>query len=109
MLYLAVPALRMSVSTCLTLTFLSVIYVINSKPRIVNLIGEPDFRGVTLRWGVAPDGDTVTGRFRVKYCENQIWGEHYCRFKPVRQKPTQEEFSADISGRVYIDEAQRFS
>jgi len=88
----------MSVSTCVTLTFLSVIYVINSKPRIVNLSGEPDFRGVTLRWQVAPDGDTVTGRFRVKYCENQIWGEHYCRYKPVKQKPTQEQFSTDILG-----------
>ena len=96
----------METSTCLTLTILSVIYVINlvdSKPRIVNLSGEPDFRAVTLRWQVNPDGDTVTGMFRVKYCENQIWGEHYCRYKPVRQKPTQKEFSADILGRVQID------
>ena len=81
-----------------------VIIQVEAKPRIVNLSGEPDFRKVTLRWQVDPDGETVTGMFRVKYCENQVWGEHFCRHKSVRQKPTQENFSADILGRAYIDE-----
>eukprot|EP00090_Calanus_glacialis_P026591 TRINITY_DN41837_c0_g1_i1.p1 TRINITY_DN41837_c0_g1~~TRINITY_DN41837_c0_g1_i1.p1 ORF type:complete len:397 (+),score=72.12 TRINITY_DN41837_c0_g1_i1:154-1344(+) len=75
-----------------------VIIQVEAKPRIVNLSGEPDFRKVTLRWQVDPDGETVTGMFRVKYCENQVWGEHFCRHKSVRQKPTQENFSADILG-----------
>jgi len=75
-----------------------VIIQVEAKPRIVNLSGEPDFRKVTLRWQVEPDGETVTGMFRVKYCENQVWGQHFCRQKAVRQKPTQENFSADILG-----------
>jgi hypothetical protein len=91
----------MGVSTFLNLMLVTVIYVTNParcRARMVNLTGEPDFRGVRLKWDVVPDGGTVTGLFKVKYCENQIWGEHYCRYKPVRQKPTQEHFSADILG-----------
>lgn len=75
-----------------------VIIQVEAKPRIVNLSGEPDFRKVSLRWQVDPDGETVTGMFRVKYCENQVWGQHFCRQKSVRQKPTQGNFSADILG-----------
>ena len=79
-----------------------VITQVTGKPRIVNLRGVPDFRKVTLEWQVKPDQDSVTGMFRVKYCENQVWGEHFCRQRAVRQKPTQENFTTDISGRVIL-------
>jgi len=91
----------MELQTCVKIFFIYVICVktsVNGRPKIVNLTGESDFRKVTLRWQVAPDGDTVTGKFKVKYCENQIWGEHYCRYEAVRQKPTEENFSANILG-----------
>jgi len=81
-----------------SIVFMLVITQVTGKPRIVNLRGVPDFRKVTLEWQVKPDQDSVTGMFRVKYCENQVWGEHFCRQRAVRQKPTQENFTTDISG-----------
>ena len=98
----------MAVTYLLKLISLVVIVEVNSKPRIINLTGEPDFRKVSLHWQVDPEGDVVTGMFRVKFCENQVWGEHFCRQKTVRQKPTAQNFTADILGRAYIDSNQRF-
>jgi len=88
----------MAVTYLLKLISLVVIVEVNSKPRIINLTGEPDFRKVSLHWQVDPEGDVVTGMFRVKFCENQVWGEHFCRQKTVRQKPTAGNFTADILG-----------
>jgi len=88
----------MGVTALVIVTSIVGIVQVNTKPRIVNLTGEPSFRKVALRWQVEPDGELVTGLFDVKYCENQVWGEHFCRHKTVRQKPTADTFSADILG-----------
>ena len=75
-------------------------YQASGRPRIVNLRGKPDFRKVMLNWELLdPEGEAVTGLFRVKYCENQVWGEHLCRSKVIQQKPTKKQFSTEILGR----------
>ena len=58
---------------------------------LVNFTGTPQFKSVRLQWAELPgDGSRWRGRggaadtVTVRFCENQIWGEHYCR-SSVRQ------------------------
>jgi len=53
---------------------------------VKNLIGEPDFKKVTLRW----ETRRVPNNFQIRYCELQSWGSHRCRIKPVDENDSNE-------------------
>ena len=75
--------------------------------------GEAEFKKVTLQWTLDPSSqlqksDSV---FRIKFCENQIWGEHYCREQEVQGSRAQKSFSTKIHGKLTtteINAEQRF-
>lgn len=71
---------------------------------VKNLVGEPDYRQVKLRWDSDVKGLPLHG-FQVRYCELQSWGAHRCRIQPVEDQTNAVEvednsvaFSADIVG-----------
>ena len=53
--------------------------------QLLNFTGTPEFKSVRLQWAERPGGSRWRGRggaadtVTVRFCENQIWGEHYCR------------------------------
>merc|ERR1711936_494127 len=67
-------------------------------PRIVNLRGRPEYKKVSLSWGVDSGGQAPSGLFRLRFCENQIWGEHYCQERLLEDSQNKQNFSTDIYG-----------
>ena len=74
--------------------------LVAAQPRIINLSGSAAYKKVSLHWAVDNDGEAPTGLFRLKFCENQIWGEHYCQERLLEDNPDKPEFSTDIYGRT---------
>ena len=74
-----------------------------AQPRIINLSGTSDFKRVSLTWALDNEGQQPSGLFRLKFCENQIWGEHYCQERLLEDDPDSQEFSTDIYGRTGLD------
>ena len=72
-----------------------------AQPRIINFNGSSEFKRVSLHWAVDNDGHQPTGLFRLKFCENQIWGEHFCQERLLEDNPDSQEFSTDIYGRKH--------
>ena len=61
--------------------------------------GEAEFKKVTLSWTLDPSSQLQkSSGFRIKFCENQIWGEHYCREQEVPGSRAQRSFSTKIHG-----------
>lgn len=61
--------------------------------------GEAEFKKVTLLWTLDPSSQLQKSSvFRIKFCENQIWGEHYCREQEVQGSRAQRSFSTKIHG-----------
>ena len=61
--------------------------------------GEAEFKKVTLQWTLDPSSQLQkSSMFRIKFCENQIWGEHYCREQEVKGSRAQKSFSTNIHG-----------
>ena len=79
-------------------TTLSVIlHCVSTK--ILSFDGTPDFKTVTLNW----KSDTKDPSYTIKFCENQIWGEHFCREQRVTQRPnTDNVVSTDIHGKLHF-------
>ena len=85
-----------------TMTVLATLLLplVAAQPRIINFSGTSEFKRVSLNWAVDNDGQEPTGLFRLKFCENQIWGEHYCQERLLEDNPDRPEFSTDIYGRT---------
>ena len=63
--------------------------------------GEAEFKKVTLSWTLDPSTQLQKSSvFRIKFCENQIWGEHYCREQAVRGPRAHKSFSTKIHGEL---------
>ena len=61
--------------------------------------GEAEFKKVTLLWTLDSSSQLQkSSEFRIKFCENQIWGEHYCREQEVQGSRAQRSFSTKIHG-----------
>ena len=76
--------------------------LVAAQPRIINLSGSAAYKKVSLHWAVDNDGEPANGLFTLKFCENQIWGEHYCQERLLEYNPHKEKFSTDIYGRDHI-------
>ena len=83
-----------SLATLLTV----ILSCVQAQPRIVNLRGRPEYKKVSLSWGVEDEGGSPSGVFRLRFCENQIWGEHYCQERLLEKSPGRQNFSTDIYG-----------
>lgn len=66
-----------------------------------NLIGEPDYRQVRLRW----ESDIKSLPFQIRYCELQSWGAHRCRTQdvqdagnPIDQEDNTIAYSTNVEG-----------
>lgn len=57
-------------------------YVFSLLSVVKNLIGEPDYRQVRLRW----ESDSRSLPFQIRYCELQSWGAHRCRTQDVEDE-----------------------
>ena len=67
--------------------------------QITDFDGNSEFKKVTLNWQVSPNKQ-VPETFKIKFCENQIWGEHFCREQIVKNKQKNtNKFSTKIFGR----------
>ena len=66
--------------------------------RITDFDGNSEFKKVTLNWQVSSD-EKLPETFKIKFCENQIWGEHFCREQLVKNRPKNHKFSTKIFGR----------
>ena len=64
--------------------------------------GEAEFKKVTLQWTLEPSSQLQKSgsMFRIKFCENQIWGEHYCREQEVQGSRAKKSFSTKIHGEL---------
>ena len=82
------------------LASLLVLPLVAAQPRIINFSGSSDFKKVSLHWALDNDGEPPSGLFRLKFCENQIWGEHYCQERLLEDNPDSRQFSTDIYGRT---------
>lgn len=77
---------------------LAFIHFASAKPRLVSFKGSPDFKKVTLNWQVDSVKQLPSTTFKIKFCENQIWGEHFCREQLIEDIPTKNTFSTEIHG-----------
>jgi len=77
---------------------LALIHFSSAKPRLVSFKGSPDFKKVTLNWQVDSVKQLPSTTFKIKFCENQIWGEHFCREQLIEEIPTRNFFSTVIHG-----------
>ncbi|XP_022900966.1 uncharacterized protein [Onthophagus taurus] len=66
-------------------------FAANTSTEVKNLMGEPDYRKVRLRWDL--EQPPAEG-FQVRYCELQAWGAQRCRLKNI----------GEDEGRVLKDE-----
>ena len=92
----------MTALSTLLLSLLTHSLGVAALPRIINFNGTSQFKRVSLHWAVDSDGQQPTGLFRLKFCENQIWGEHYCQERLLEDNPDSAEFSTDIYGRTVL-------
>jgi len=61
---------------------------------ITGFSAEPDFRNLELSWSA--DNEIRPTDFIIKYCENQIWGEHHCRRIVVKGQPSGSAYNKKI-------------
>ncbi|KAG8223186.1 hypothetical protein J437_LFUL000352 [Ladona fulva] len=66
-------------------------------PGVRHLMGEPDFRSVTLRWECDRVFPAPHFGFRVNYCEMQVWGHDRCRLQDVNATSSNEVLMAPNS------------
>ena len=91
-----------------TMLILSTLLVISQYSSVVfgqgirSYRGEAEFKKVTLQWTLEPSSQLQKSgsMFRIKFCENQIWGEHYCREQEVPGSRAQKSFSTKIHGEL---------
>ncbi|XP_046385867.1 uncharacterized protein LOC124155800 [Ischnura elegans] len=66
-------------------------------PGVRHLMGEPDFRSVTLRWECDRMYPAPAYGFRVNYCEVQAWGQDRCRLQVINATSSNEVLMAPNS------------
>jgi len=81
---------------CSTVLFLC-LFQLNSVRGDNDVKAEPGFKDILLGWQDRSTGDG-SGVFKIKYCENQIWGEHFCRRKLIRPNPQANIYSYKLKG-----------
>ena len=91
-----------------TMLILSTLLVISQYSSVVfgqgirSYRGKAEFKKVTLLWTLDPSSQLQKSSvFRIKFCENQIWGEHYCREQEVPGSRAQKSFSTKIHGELW--------
>ena len=70
-----------------------------SKAKVTNFTGSSSFKTVKLTWEVSDNRKYRNGdKYKIKFCENQIWGENFCREQLVQDKPKNNIYSTNIYG-----------
>lgn len=70
-----------------------------SKAKVTNFTGSSSFKTVTLQWEVNDIRKYRNAdKYKIKFCENQIWGENFCREQLIEDKPRNNIYSTKIYG-----------